>query len=709
MIKTRPTAGDDALPAELDYLRAAVEALPVGLVVATADLEVLLSNRAFDLTVGQRLLQVRATDFEAAGVAFLSPDGYPLPPDQWAMRRTLKDGLPVTDQLIRVVTGSRDALVLASAQPLFHPGEPTPYAALGTFTDVTRRRAAEAALQESESHFRLLAENSTDVITRHGADGICLYASPSLRDLVGRESSELEGRPAPDFVHEQDRQVLRAAFLTLLRSGEVSTVRYRMSHVDGRWVWVETVMRAVRSAGRVLELQSATRDVTARVDTEHRLARLALGDPLTGLANRAALHQHLEDLLSDGSALALLYLDLDRFKVVNDSLGHSAGDELLRTAAARLAGTCRDGDLVARLGGDEFVLVAGGLDQDGAVLLAARVQRALSVPTCVAGHELVMSASVGIVVQDASVPGGLPARDAERLLRDADVSMYEAKARGRARAVVWSAASGQDAVARLTVEQELRRALETGQLVVHYQPQVELRGGWVVGVEALVRWNHPTRGLLTPTDFLGIADDAGMVVELGRQVLHAAAHQVATWRRLPGHAQLSLSVNLSTQELLDPGQLELCAQVLADAHLPSSALTLEVLENVLLDREGSVLAALAACVAQGIRLALDDFGTGSSSLLHLRRLPVATVKIDRAFVAGLGRCREDEAIVRALLSLTSDLGLDCVAEGVEDEVQQTWLVAQGVTVAQGFLLHRPLPAHEVDALLTMAARPPVRG
>ncbi len=694
---------------ELVYLRAAVEALPVGLVVASADLEVLLSNPAFDKAVGRRMLRVSAEEFEQAGIMLLTADGDPLPEAQWAMRRALRDRAPVADQLLRVHTADRESLVLASAQPLFHPGEPVPYAALATFIDVTRRRAADAALQESESHFRLLAENSTDVISRHDADGTCLYVSPALRDMLGRQPSELEGRQAPDFVHEQDRPALLAAFFALLRSGEIATVRYRMSHLDGRWIWVETIMRPVRADGRVLELQSATRDVTARVETEHRLARLALGDPLTGLANRAALHQHLEDLLGRGSAFALLFLDLDRFKVVNDSLGHSAGDELLRASAARLAGTCRDGDLVARLGGDEFVVVAGGLDEAGAVLLAARVQRALSAPTSVAGHELVMSASVGIVVADAAEPGAEPERDAEALLRDADVSMYEAKARGRARAVVWSAGSGESAVDRLTVEQELRLALETGQLVVHYQPQVELSGGRVVGVEALVRWAHPTRGLLPPAAFLSIAEDTGMVVELGRQVLHAAAHQVAAWRTLPGHAALSLSVNLSTQELLDPAQLEVYVEVLRDAVLPASALTLEVLESVLLDREGAVVSALEAYVAQGVRLALDDFGTGSSSLLHLRHVPVATVKIDRAFVAGLGRSRQDEAIVRALLSLTSDLGLGCVAEGVEDDEQRAWLVAQGVTVAQGFLLHRPLPAEQVELLLRETVRMGTRG
>ena len=693
---------------EPDLLRAALDELPVAFVVIGPDLRVLHINRACEQALSGPLTAVTTQALSLTGTHVLRLDGSPLPQEQWPIVRSLLAGVDVDEESVDLLQAGQLRRVTVTSRALRRQGQSRPYAAVATFTDASRAHTADLALAESEAHFRLLAENSTDVITRHDANGSCLYASPALRELVGRAPTELQGRLATDFVHEQDGPALVAAFTALLRSGEVSTLRYRMAHVDGRWVWVETVMRPVRVEGRVLEFQSSTRDVTVRVETEHRLARLALGDPLTGLANRAALSEHLENLLHAAHPFALLFLDLDRFKVVNDSLGHGAGDELLRSLAARLAGTCRDGDLVARLGGDEFVIVACGLDEAGAVLLAGRVQRALASPVEVAGHELVMSASVGIVV--ANDPSdGAPGRDAEALLRDADVSMYEAKARGRARAVVWSAESGEIAVTRLTVEQELRLALETGQLVVHYQPQVELLGGRVVGVEALVRWAHPTRGLLPPAAFLEVADDTGMIVELGRQVLHMAVRQVAAWRRLPGCASLTLSVNLSTKEVLHPEQLEVCLDVLRDAGLPPSALTLEVLESVLLDPEGAVVLALASYVHEGVRLALDDFGTGSSSLLHLRHVPVATVKIDRAFVAGLGRSRQDEAIVRALLSLTSDLGLGCVAEGVEDAGQRDWLVGQGVAVAQGYLLHRPLPADAIGELLRQAGGTGPRG
>ena len=694
----------DALRLENEYLQATVDALPVAVAVADTELRVLVCNAAFERAVGVRPRRIDGAELFAVGTEVLHLDGTTMEQVDWPLVRALRDDVVVPEQVIGLRRDGHTLHVLCSASPLRRVEGGAPYAVLATFIDITRRREAARALEESEAHFRLLAENSTDVITRHDGTGTCLYASPSLRDLLGRAPSELQDRQAADFVHREDRATLLAAFVALLRSGEVATVRYRMSHVDGRWVWVETVMRPVRVEGLVLELQSSTRDITSRVETEHRLARLALGDALTGLANRAALHQHLEDRLEGGRPLALLFLDLDRFKVVNDSLGHSAGDELLRSIAARLNGTCRDGDLVARLGGDEFVVVADGLDEAGALLLAGRVQRAVSAPVLVGSHELRMTASVGIVTTT-----GAGERDVEALLRDADVSMYEAKARGRARAVVWSAAAGESAMGRLTVEEELREALATDQLLVHYQPQVELATGAVVGVEALVRWVHPVRGLLPPSAFLRVAEDSGMVVELGRQVLHTAVQQVTAWRRLPGRERLTLSVNLSTQELLDPDHLDVALETLRGFGLPPSALMLEVLESVLLDPEGAVVDALAAYVRHGVRLALDDFGTGSSSLLHLRHVPVETVKIDRTFVAGLGTSRQDEAIVRALLSLTTDLGLDCLAEGVEDAGQREWLVAEGVRVAQGFLLHPPLPAQELGALLSGAVRTGLRG
>jgi diguanylate cyclase (GGDEF)-like protein/PAS domain S-box-containing protein len=576
------------------------------------------------------------------------------------------------------------------------PGETTAYAGLGTFVDVTAQRATEQALRESEAHFRLLAENSTDVISRHSADGQILYISPAVVDTLGVPPEQLVGTPALQMTHEDDRAEVLRLHREILVTGTGRALRHRWEHRDGHTVWVETVVRAVPGAdGRIHELQAATRDVTAQVLAEQRLTRLALADPLTGLANRAALTQDIEERLAGEATVTLLFLDLDRFKVVNDSLGHSAGDELLRTVAARVSAACRDGDVVARLGGDEFVVVASGLAEEGAVRLAERVQAVLSAPVEVSGHTLAVTASVGIVVAQP----GEEEQDAETLLQGADVSMYRAKATGRARSVVWTEAIGEAAATRLDLESELRDAVTGGQLVVHYQPQVDLVTGLVLGVEALVRWDHPIRQLLPPAAFLAVADDSGLVVEIGRQVLDVAARQLAAWRRLPGAEDLRLSVNLSGQELLVPGRATQISALLDEVGLPGAAVTVEVLESVLLDRAGDVRAALATYADAGMEIALDDFGTGSSSLRHLRELPVSALKIDRSFVAGIGTSRQDEAIVRAICVLADDLGLRCIAEGVETDEQQRWLTTHGVRLAQGFLLAPPLPAREVGALL----------
>jgi diguanylate cyclase (GGDEF)-like protein/PAS domain S-box-containing protein len=699
----RDPAGADAelaaLRAERVHLLAALDAVEVGVLVVDAQLGVLATNAAARRTLGFDPPSLAADQLAVAGWEVVREDGSPFP----IMERPTQRAALAGETSEGVLVGLRRRGVVhwmrVTARPRHDPADGRLVGAVITWTDVTERRAGQQALLESEAHFRLLAQNATDVIARLTPDARASYVSPASVDVLGWTVEELTGRTMLELVHPDELDEVTDLYLELLRTGRQQEFRCRVRHKDGHWVWCETAARAVHDAtGAVAELQTSTRDVTVRVEAEHRLARLALADPLTGLANRSALLQELEDLLDARRPLALLFLDLDRFKVVNDSLGHSAGDELLRTVAGRLAGTCRDQDLVARLGGDEFVVVADGMDEEAAVALAARIQRVLASPVDVAGHELVMSASVGIV----ATPG---TGDPETLLREADVSMYRAKARGRAQAVVWQESLGDGAVERLEVERDLRTALDTGQIQVHYQPQVELGTGRVVGLEALVRWAHPTRGLLGPAAFLGVADDTGLVVDLGRVVIAASVKQVVQWRLLPGYESLGLSVNLSSQELLHPSRPEEVAAVLQEAGLPATALTVEVLESVLLDAEGRTAAALLAWAGLGVRLALDDFGTGSSSLLHLRHAPLGVVKIDRAFVAGLGESRPDEAVVRAVRSLARDLGLGCVAEGVEEEHQRQWLQDAGIEHAQGYLLHRPMPAAAVEAVLRSGPTP----
>ncbi|MCU1691939.1 MAG: hypothetical protein JWM64_1030 [Frankiales bacterium] len=654
-------------------------------------------DAAADRIFGGRPVQLR-DDGDPPQFTVVREDGTPWPVEERPLQAAALAGTVTPAAVLGLQTRSRLRWIRVSARPLGDSAGPPPYAALCTFSDVTADVEQRRALQESERQFRLLAEHNTDVIVRHGVDGTCLYASPALRDVLGRDPEAVVGRQLLLAVHPEDRAAAVELVRGLLSTGEPQSLRHRALHRDGRVLWVESVGRAVTGPDGTVELQTSTRDVTDRVEAERRLAHLALADPLTGLANRASLLQHLEGLLDQGARGAVLFLDLDRFKVVNDSLGHSAGDELLRTVGRRLDALCGPDALAARLGGDEFVLVVPDLGPEEAVELADVVHEVLAAPLSVSGHDLVVTASVGVVL----ARGG-PDTEAEVLLRDADVAMYRAKSRGRATTVLWDATYGTAATERLDTERDLRRGLERGELVVHYQPQVELDSGRIVGVEALVRWQHPHRGLLQPGAFLGVADDSGLVVELGEQVLAAAATQTAAWRLIPGCEALSLSVNVSAQELQRPERVARTAELLAAAGLPPEAVTVEVLESVLLDAEGAVEASLAAYGRLGVRLALDDFGTGATSLLHLRAVPFDTVKVDQAFVSGLGSSRRDEAIVRALQSLTGDLGMRCVAEGVELERQRAWLTEEGMSLAQGYLLARPLPADAVEALLRAVA------
>ena len=418
-----------------------------------------------------------------------------------------------------------------SARPLGADQGPPPYAALCTFTDVTADLASQRRARGLRGPVPAARRAQH---RRRAAPG----RRRSLHLLLARRARglRLDARGGPrldplEVVHPDDRRAAERLVRRLREHGGPQTLRHRALHRDGRVLWVETVGRAVPGPDGTLEVQTSSRDVTSRVEAERRLARLALADPLTGLANRPALLQRLEDLVEEQVDVAVLFLDLDRFKVVNDSLGHSAGDELLRTVARRLDEVCGDGALASRLGGDEFVVVVPDVDEAGRARAGRRRPRGAG-----RAHDASAARSSSSPRASASCcrPAGASARAAEVLLRDADVSMYRAKARGRATTVLWDERFGSAATERLETERDLRLALEHGQLVVHYQPQVELATGRVAGVEALVRWQHPRRGLLGPGAFLDVADDSGLVLELGSQVLAAAAGQVAAWRAAPG-------------------------------------------------------------------------------------------------------------------------------------------------------------------------------
>jgi diguanylate cyclase (GGDEF)-like protein/PAS domain S-box-containing protein len=491
---------------------------------------------------------------------------------------------------------------------------------------------------------------------------------------------------------------------------------FRMRCRDGRWLWVMAAGAVVErdGDGKPRRMIGVHMDIDHRKQLEHKLESAALTDALTGLPNREALHRRLSGCVEawsnrQGQPFAVLFMDFDRFKQVNDSLGHEAGDELLRQVAGRLRSALRSGDDVsrleeapstaARIGGDEFVVLLERLRHgDDASLVAGRLLGTLSQPYFIDGQVVETSVSIGVVTSEG--PGGDPAT----LIRDADTAMYEAKRLGRGRVVVFSPEMHERVCHTMGLERDLRQALqERGQLWVAYQPIVELGSRRVVGVEALARWNHPERGPVSPMEFIPIAEESGLIEELGAWVLRQACSDTAALlRRMPEAITFTVAVNLSRAQIMKDSLPALVARTLSDTGLPARRLHLEITESMAM-QDTSAVGTLTALRRLGVRLALDDFGTGYSSLSSLDQLPLDAIKIDRSFVARMSSNAYQTALVEATLRVANSLRLEVVAEGIEDEMQAATLHALGCPLGQGWLFGKPMPADRLLALLDTKA------
>jgi diguanylate cyclase (GGDEF)-like protein/PAS domain S-box-containing protein len=551
------------------------------------------------------------------------------------------------------------------------------------------------------AQFRTLVHNASDLITVVDRHGVIRYQSPSASKLVGVTSEDLLGTSYLDILDPEDRPLLEVVFAGLVGSpGGSTTAEYRVKHTDGSSRFVESIVSNLLEDSSVEGLVLNTRDVTERKTLEEELARQAFHDSLTGLSNRAVFRDRLEHALDLSvryeRSLAVLLLDLDGFKTVNDSLGHDVGDQLLVAVGARIEKSARSSDTVARLGGDEFVvLLEEDVDEEQALAVATRMLNVLAAPFEVGDREVFIGASIGIALSD-----GGPV-EADDLIRNADTAMYAAKAAGRGRSEIFQPAMHVRALERFEVQAGLRRALGRSEFRLQYQPIVDFATGAVQGVEALIRWMHPTRGLLPPGDFIAAAEETGLIVPMGMWVLDEACRQTAAWRREHARAAgLWVSVNLSTRQLLESDLVVQVAQVLDRNGLDPSALVLEITEGSLLQGVAETIEKLRDLKGLGVRLAIDDFGTGSSSLGHLRQFPIDVLKIDKSFVDEIATSgSEGPALVRAIVELANTLQLETVAEGIEEIDQLTQLRSAGCVSGQGFLFARPLQADAVGALL----------
>jgi diguanylate cyclase (GGDEF)-like protein/PAS domain S-box-containing protein len=565
-----------------------------------------------------------------------------------------------------------------------------------------QKEEADAAVRLSEDRFRSLIQNSSDVTIIISGEGYYTYLSPAVEELLGYRPDELVGRQATDFVHRDDQEYMRTRLGADFQSSSgTAMLEFRMMRRDGTARDVEAVVSNQLGRPSVDGYVTNVRDITERKKFEELLSHRALHDPLTGLANRQLILDRADQMLvrarRNGDPVAAFFVDLDNFKDANDSLGHEAGDRLLQAVASRFVGLLRTSDTVGRLGGDEFVILAEGVSLSaGPAAIAERIRQVLKPAFYVEGFETIpitVSASVGIAVGDR------PA--AQDLLRDADIALYRAKGAGRDQSIVFEEAMQLAANERLALRSELDAALGAGEFTLLYQPIFDLRDLHIEGVEALIRWNHPTKGMIAPDQFIPALEDSGQIVDVGRWVLGEACSQLARWEAA-GH-RLSMSVNVSMRQLEFEGFVDDVRDALDTHGVAPESLLIEITESVLMKDAHATVDRLTRLKALGVLIAIDDFGTGYSSLAYLRQFPVDVLKIDRTFVSEMSGSPDAAALIHTLVELGRTLGLVTLAEGIEQQAQIEGLRLENCDHGQGFLFSRPVTPGAIEELLSQPA------
>ncbi|HYF90857.1 MAG TPA: EAL domain-containing protein [Symbiobacteriaceae bacterium] len=565
--------------------------------------------------------------------------------------------------------------------------------------NITVHKQYERLLRESEQLYRALFEYSPDGVFTLDYEGNVITMNPACSRISGFETAELVGQPLSRLVLPGEVESARSYFHKVM-DGEAQNFETSMRHKYGQTVYIHTTMVPLILENTVVGVYGVVRDITERKLAEARLAHMAFHDPLTGLANRTLFMDRLEQLVTanvtNQPSFAILYLDLDDFKIVNDSLGHRTGDLLLVEAARRLKKCVRPRDTVARLGGDEFTIILEGTqDTDDAIAAATRILRELTAPYDIDGHKMVVSPSVGVVM-------GNQGRDSRELLRYADIAMYKAKQNGKARYEAFTPVMYNHVLQRMQLETDLRGAIERHEFRVYYQPIIELEDGSISGVEALIRWEAPDRGIIGPAQFIPLAEETGLILPIGQWVLEEACRQGRRWQEQYPH--LYVSVNLSARQFREPFLAEQVALILQETDMQPARLQLEITESILMQESATTQETLRQLKALGIQLALDDFGTGYSSLSYLKRFPIDVLKIDRSFVGGLGESPEDTALVRTVITLAKALNLTVTGEGVETAEQIAQLRAMECERGQGYFFAKPVTAPVIDDLLKAGRR-----
>ncbi len=574
----------------------------------------------------------------------------------------------------------------------------------GVLCNMTDRKGFEGALERLNHQHEMILNSAGEGIFGLDSNGKATFVNPAAARMTGWEAAELLGRPLydvlhhtkPDGIHYPDEECpIRATLLDGTTRSRDEEVFWRK---DGTSFPVEYTSTPIFEGNEIVGAVVTLRDSTDRKALEEKLQHQAFHDPLTGLPNRALFSDRLQHAVArvrrQGGKVAVLFVDLDNFKIVNDSLGHDAGDELLVGVAGRLRASLRTGDTAARLGGDEFALLLEDLEDVGeATRVAERIADKLRVPFALDDRETFVTASIGVAL-------GATTERSEDLLRDADLAMYRAKQSGKARYALFEEAMSARALERLELSNDLHRALEQVEFAVHYQPKVSLATGRTVGFEALVRWEHPERGEVLPDRFVPLAEETSLIASIGQWVLREACRQTKGWlRRYPSDPPLIVCVNLSARQLRDPNLYGVVDQILEETRLEPSSLGLEITESVAMEDAPATAVALKGLHALGVRVIMDDFGTGYSSLSYLEKFPVDYVKIDRSFVGELEEESGARELVKGMIDLVHALGLEAIAEGVETAGQLERLRELGCDMAQGHYFSRPLPSGTASSLL----------